>query len=315
MDSDKSAKGPYSGLETSLSPAHKPRQDPATASDANPTRQRRVSASKASARQHLYRQPSQNSLGTQTPGANDAVTRDDVDRYLKQGEDESRHNLFGQVYEWLSREKSKRKNTKRCNGSANGSGNSGDNEGDGLGNGDGALLTKSASQGSDTTLALDGLEKILLHYASRYDTRPTSNCSSRRSTRRRTQLKGLRRGSHSESEYELDPLTPSVDAVLDNSTLSFTGGSAEGEDGDANVSRAKDREAWVVFKSELLRLTHTLQLKGWRKLPMNMAAEIDVERLSGALTNAVYKVTPPQNIPQPVAEDGSYTLVPRKPPS
>jgi choline kinase len=91
----------------------------------------------------------------------------------------------------------------------------------------------------------------------------------------------------------------------------------ECEDGDgdaANIRRAKDREAWVVFKSELLRLTHTLELKGWRKLPMESAAEIDVVRLSGALTNAVYKVTPPQNIPPPKAEDGSYTLVPRRPP-
>ncbi|KAL4809274.1 kinase-like domain-containing protein [Aspergillus unguis] len=320
MDSDKSSKGPYSGLETSLSAAHSARQnqtqiqDPATTSDGNgnATRQRRVSGSKPSVRQQLYHQPSQPSVNNQTPNANEPVTRDDIERYLKQGEEESRHNLFSQVYEWLSREKSKRKHSRKRNGSMNGPR---DNEGNGNGHGDGAALTKTASQSSDTTLALDGLEKILLHYASRYDTRPTSTCSSRRS-RRRPQLKGLRRGSHSDSEYELDSITPSVDAVLDNSkTLSYTGGSAEGEDNDsASISRAKDREAWVVFKSELLRLTHTLQLKGWRKLPMNLAAEIDVERLSGALTNAVYKVIPPQNIPPPVAEDGSYTLVPRRPP-
>jgi choline kinase len=126
----------------------------------------------------------------------------------------------------------------------------------------------------------------------------------------------LRRGSASESDYDLEPATPSVDAVLDNTkTLSYTGGSAESDNGDtASIRKAKDREAWVVFKSEILRLTHTLQLKGWRKLPMDLAAEIDVERLSGALTNAVYKVIPPQNIPPPRAEDGSYTLVPRRPP-
>lgn len=323
MDSNQPLKGPHSGLEANLpSPAQRPRQDPTPTSDGNATRQRRVSTSKPAVRQNLYHTPSAGSLNNQA--SNDSVTREDFERWLwlKQGEEESRNSLFSQVYEWLAREKSKRKqSSKKPNGSVNGSAVAGDNEGDEsntINNGDGAPLTRTASQSSDTALALDGLEKILLHYASRYDSRATSTCSSRRSTRRRNPLKGLRRGSASESDYELDPVTPAVDAVLDNSkTLSYTGGSVECEDGDgdaANIRRAKDREAWVVFKSELLRLTHTLELKGWRKLPMESAAEIDVVRLSGALTNAVYKVTPPQNIPPPKAEDGSYTLVPRRPP-
>ncbi|KAL4873846.1 hypothetical protein BDV12DRAFT_54063 [Aspergillus spectabilis] len=303
------------GLEITLpSPLHKPRQDPATAHEGNATRQRRVSTSKAAVRHSLYHPPSLGSLSSQTSIPNDTVTREDIDRWSKQSEDESRHHLFSQVYEWLSREKSKHKSWRKSNSSTNGPEVAGDNKGEE--HGVGAPLTKTASQGSDSALALDGLEKILLHYASRYDSRPTSTCSSRRSTRRRHLTKGLRRGSVSESDYELDPITPSVDAILDNSrTLSYTGGSAESEDSDtASVRRAKDREAWVVFKSEILRLTHTLQLKGWRKLPMELAAEIDIVRLSGALTNAVYKVSPPQNIPPPRAEDGSYTLVPRKPP-
>lgn len=323
MDSNKPLKGPPTGLEANLpSSAQRPRQDPAPTSDGNATRQRRVSASKPAVRQSLYHTPSASSLNNQA--SNDQVTREDFERWLKQGEEESRNNLFSQVYEWLSREKSKRKqSSKKPNGSVNGSAIAGDNEGDENNNNDnggGAPLTRTVSQGSDTALALDGLEKILLHYASRYDSRATSTCSSRRSTRRRPPPKGLRRGSASESDYELDPGTPGVDAVLDNSkTLSYTGGSAESEDGDgdgdaARVRRAKDREAWIIFKSELLRLTHTLELKGWRKLPMESAAEIDVVRLSGALTNAVYKVTPPQNISPPKAEDGSYTLVPRRPP-
>ncbi|KAL4788585.1 kinase-like domain-containing protein [Aspergillus varians] len=313
MDSDKSLKGPYPGLQLSLpSPAQRPHQDPATAPDGNPNRQRRVSLSKPSVRQPLYHPPSLSSLNSHT--SNDAMTKEDFERWLKQGEEESRNNLFSQVYEWLSREKSKHKHSRKHNSPVNGSTFAGDNECDERG--DGAPLTKTVSQGSDTALALDGLEKILLHYASRYDSRATSTCSSRRSTRRRPHVKGLRRGSASESDYEIDPVTPGVDAVLDNSkTLSYTGGGVESEDGDAaSVRQAKDREAWVTFKSELLRLTHTLELKGWRKLPMELAAEIDIVRLSGALTNAVYKVTPPQNIPPPRAEDGSYTLVPRRPP-
>ncbi|KAL2853394.1 kinase-like domain-containing protein [Aspergillus pseudoustus] len=321
MDSDKSIKGPYTGLETSLtiSPSPKPRQDPPTPSDGNTTaRPRRVSTSRVAVRQPLYHPPSLNSLSSQTSAANETVTREDIDRWLKQGEEESRHNLFSQVYEWLSREKSKRKHSRKSqksHGSIKGAGSTGgDNEDDDRG--DGAQLTKTASQSSDSAIALDGLEKILLQFASRYDSRANSTCSSRRSHRRRPHLKGLRRGSASESDYDFEPATPSVDAVLDNTkTLSYTGGSAESENGDtASIRKAKDREAWVVFKSEILRLTHTLQLKSWRKLPMDLAAEIDVERLSGALTNAVYRVIPPQNIPPPRAEDGSYTLVPRKPP-
>ncbi|KAL2822347.1 kinase-like domain-containing protein [Aspergillus cavernicola] len=312
-DASPDHEGPHSGLETSLtiSPNPKPRQDPATSSDGNVTRQRRVSTSKSATRQPPYYPPS---LSSQTSNGNETVTRDDIERWLKQGEEESRHNLFSQVYEWLSRERSKRIPLKRSRGSVNGAGYDGENEGDECD--DGAPLTKTVSQSSDSGLALDGLEKILLHYASRYDSRPGSNCSSRRSTRRRHPLRGLRRGSTSESDHDFDPATPGVDAVLDNSkTLAYSGGGAESEDGDnSSIRRAKDREAWVVFKSELLRLTHTLQLKSWRKLPMDLAAEIDIVRLSGALTNAVYKVTPPQNIPPPRAEDGSYTLIPRRPP-
>ncbi|KAL4736437.1 kinase-like domain-containing protein [Aspergillus similis] len=307
--------GHYSGLETRLpSSAQNPSQESAATSEANASRQRRVSVSKVTVRQNFHFPNPASSLNHQVPNANESVTKEDIDRWLKQNEEESRHNLFSQVYEWLSREKSKRKHSSKSNGSANGSGNGFDGEGDA--HGDGAQLTRTVSQGSDTTLALDGLEKILLQYASRYDTRTLSTCSSRRSMRRRHPIKGLRRGSVSESDYELDPITPAVDAALDNSrTLSYTGGGVESEDGDAaSITRAKDREAWVVFKSELLRLTHTLQLKGWRKIPMELASEIDVVRLSGALTNAVYKVTPPQNIPPPRAEDGSYTLVPRRPP-
>ncbi|KAL2858106.1 kinase-like domain-containing protein [Aspergillus pseudodeflectus] len=317
MDSNKSTKGPRTGLETSLtiSPPPKPRQDPSTPSDGNTaTRPRRVSVGRAAVRQPLYHPPSLTSPSSQTSAANETVTREDIDRWLKQGEEESRHNLFSQVYEWLSREKSKHGHSKKSH--KKGARKSGGDHKDDQRGGDGAQLTKTASQSSDSALALDGLEKILLQFASRYDSRPNSTCSSRRSTRRRPHFKGLRRGSASESDYDFEPATPSVDAILDNTkTLSYTGGSAESENGDtSSVGKAKDREAWVVFKSEILRLTHTLQLKGWRKLPMDIAAEIDVERLSGALTNAVYKVIPPQNIPPPRAEDGSYTLVPRRPP-
>jgi choline kinase len=61
----------------------------------------------------------------------------------------------------------------------------------------------------------------------------------------------------------------------------------------------KERKAWSNFKSEILRLAHTLRLKGWRSIPLENSDDIDVERLSGALTNAVYVISPPKALPPP----------------
>ena len=58
----------------------------------------------------------------------------------------------------------------------------------------------------------------------------------------------------------------------------------------------QDRDVWATFKFEIVRLTHTLRLKGWRKVAMRMSNQITVERLSGALTNAVYVVSPPDDL-------------------
>ena len=51
---------------------------------------------------------------------------------------------------------------------------------------------------------------------------------------------------------------------------------------------------WDNFKEEILKLTHTLRCKGWRKVALERYKELEVQRLSGALTNAVYVVFPPQ---------------------
>ncbi|KAJ6263584.1 hypothetical protein Dda_2152 [Drechslerella dactyloides] len=53
------------------------------------------------------------------------------------------------------------------------------------------------------------------------------------------------------------------------------------------------RELSVEFRAEILRLTHTLKIKRWRKVSLDRGEELVVSRISGALTNAVYKVTPP----------------------
>ena len=75
-------------------------------------------------------------------------------------------------------------------------------------------------------------------------------------------------------------------------------------------------EAWVTFKNEIVRLAHTLRLKGWRRVPLDGGADIEVERLSGALTNAVYVVSPPKRLPENPSDtqDGAGPPRPRKPP-
>lgn len=148
------------------------------------------------------------------------------------------------------------------------------------------------------------------------------------SARRRPNKKGLHRTASSDTEYvDGDVIVPSCDAVLDNSrTMSYTMGKAgssstlfslpaEGTINNATptgsgtspaslLSRRKTKEdaerlAWLTFKSDIIRLAHTLRLKGWRRVPLgdtDAADAVSVERLSGALTNAVYVVTPPSDL-------------------
>jgi choline kinase len=110
-------------------------------------------------------------------------------------------------------------------------------------------------------------------------------------------LLALSRTASSDTEfYDGDALVPTCDATLDNSkTLSYAGGKATADDGASISSKreGKEKQAWIVFKNEIIRLAHTLRLKGWRRVPLDSGDIISVERLSGALTNAVYVVTPP----------------------
>lgn len=229
--------------------------------------------------------------------------------------EEDPQGLFHQVFEWLHHEKARRQNRKarKAEATSHATNENEPTEEDGV-------LERPSSDTSNTsenTFSLDKLEKILLQYAT---ARPRSAMGLlhkqpvKRQSRHR--LRGLRRGSASESELtDVDGAPPSVEAFLDNTkTLAYTGGAAveENTDSSASVKQAKDAEAWLVFKTEIVRLVHTLQLKGWRRVPAELAAEIEVVRLSGALTNAVYVVGPPKNLPPPKTD--SNTLVSRKPP-
>ncbi|EGX93483.1 choline kinase [Cordyceps militaris CM01] len=111
----------------------------------------------------------------------------------------------------------------------------------------------------------------------------------------------LRAAASSDTEYgEGDVVVPSCDAWLDNSkTLVYSGAALSNEAPEATATAtrvAKEKEVWLVFKNEIIRIAHTLRLKGWRRVPLGDGHRIWVERLSGALTNAVYVVTPPADI-------------------
>lgn len=224
---------------------------------------------------------------------------------VKHGEEDPHSSFFSQVYEWLQHEKAKRNARKmKVTTLTDGTGDSDDC----------APLERTVSQqSSESSVCLDKLDNILLQYAEKREAGPPT----RRSTRRRHHVKGLRSGSFSESDHpDLDAAVPSVDASLDNTkTLAYSGGAADDEDdGDESSKRAKDKEHWLTFKRDILRIVHTLRLKGWRKIPMEDAGDVDVTRLSGALTNAVYVVAPPKNLPAPKNGNGSPMLIPRKPP-
>lgn len=228
--------------------------------------------------------------------------------------EDPQHGLLNQVYEWLHHEKTRRQNRKARKSEATSHATPEDK----APASDGPLEKPSSSpSSSESSFSLDKLEKILLQYAttdSNSTPGPTQRQPVKKQSRRR--LRGLRRGSASESELtDADAPPPGVEAYLDNTkTLAYTGGTAVEDDLDssASVKQAKEADVWVIFKTEILRIIHTLQLKGWRKVPTDLAGEIEVVRLSGALTNAVYVVEPPRNLPPPKSD--SNTLVSRKPP-
>ncbi|KAK4550427.1 hypothetical protein LTR36_000005 [Oleoguttula mirabilis] len=169
----------------------------------------------------------------------------------------------------------------------------------------------------------DKLEDILKHTLN-LDRLPRRKSAT--SLRPKSSLKKLHRkaSSHSsDTEYfDSEVLVPSCDAVLDNAnTMSYTGGASDESDvssGDELTRAAthRDHSAWTKFKFEIVRLSHTLRLKGWRKVSLDMSGAITVQRLSGALTNAVYVVSPPVDLPPREDRDASGNIVPkpRKPP-
>lgn len=190
---------------------------------------------------------------------------------------------------------------------------------------------RTTSDVSEGSFALEKLEQILSNskglggddHFTPIEDRKNSHFRRRRSKRQGSIRGFLRKAStiaSSDTEYqEPDVDVPSAEVVLDNSkTLGYSGGAASSEVDLLNPSKrsVKEKDAWLQFKMEIVRLSHTLRLRGWRRIPLVRGGDIEVERLSGALTNAVYVVSPPKDLPQTpsIARDSITSLVPKQPP-
>ena len=178
----------------------------------------------------------------------------------------------------------------------------------------------SDAHGPEEGLALEKLERLLGRFITRASENATALGHRVSPTLRRKGSVGKRMkpgsvNQSSDTEYQDGTtLVPNVDAELDNSkTIAYTNSAAEN---DFSKIRPRDKEQWVAFKSEIVRLTHTLRLKGWRRVPLDRGEDIDVERLSGALTNAVYVVSPPkQRVGTSLAKDSTTSLATKRLPS
>ena len=189
---------------------------------------------------------------------------------------------------------------------------------------------RSSSDLSTGGLALEKLEQILsksIKLGGESSITPTEDKLGsyfpRSKSTRKTSKQVLRKrstGTMSGSDSADDELlVPSAEVTLDNSkTLRYTGGAPTSDVDHRNPSKraAKEKAAWRQFKSEVVRLTHTLKIPGWRRVAVEQSGEVDVERLSGALTNAVYVVSPPKDLPQTpgVLQDGRASVGPKKKP-
>ena len=141
----------------------------------------------------------------------------------------------------------------------------------------------------DNDLALDKLESLLAGYM-----KPSWNSTSKFAPkspmmlgRKASVARMLRKQSVPDLSSGTDwhgeeILVPSVEADLDNSkTLAYTGGAGDADPDMSSKAKKKDRKHWITFKQDVLRLTHTLRLKGWRRVTMDEAEGIEVARLSG----------------------------------
>ncbi|KAI1329982.1 kinase-like protein [Xylariaceae sp. FL0255] len=213
--------------------------------------------------------------------------------------------LIAQVAEWLEHERIKKQNrASRRMHSSRRRPQSEEVETEAETSGSLPSTSKARSYSIDSQsseVSLERLQKIIDDSMSSLGLNavpPYSPKSGRKQQKRRSLTLHKTVSASSDTEwYDGDILVPSCDAILDNTkTLSYTMGSAEAQEATQSSSKHhgdKERKAWITFKNEIIRLAHTLRLKGWRRVPLDGGNLISVIRLSGAMTNAIYVVNPP----------------------
>ncbi|KAK5138536.1 hypothetical protein LTR08_000124 [Meristemomyces frigidus] len=225
--------------------------------------------------------------------------------------------LVEQVSRWMKHEKSRRLKAAVRHPGQSALRSNEDTETSALADDDADGLKPWVADALDAGPDFERLEEILKQ-THHYDRR-----ANRRSLSMRPKLHRKASSIGSDTDYfGNEVLVPNCDVVLDNSnTMSYLGGASDESDvssGDESTRQAsfRDFDAWAKFKHEIVRLSHTLRLHGWRKVPIEMSDAVTVQRLSGALTNAVYVVSPPTNLPprEDRGDGGSIVSKPRKPP-
>lgn len=209
--------------------------------------------------------------------------------------------LLSQVGDWLEHERNKagrRLKTTRRRKSKSPPGQSDPPDCGGFGR---ERADSIESQSSD--VSWDRLQSILNDSLSHLGLSavPRNTPKVSRSRRRANSRPTLARAVSSDTEYvDGDAIVPDCDAWLDNcKTVGYTGGGTSVEDvADMAARTERERESCLTFNNDIIRIAHTLRLKGWRRVALERGDSITVERLSGALTNAVYVVTPPSDLPE-----------------
>ncbi|EJT73508.1 choline kinase [Gaeumannomyces tritici R3-111a-1] len=240
--------------------------------------------------------------------------------------DRASQKLISQVAEWLQSEKDKKAAKKKKRATGRRKSKSPPSKASGDSASTKPVLSRRPRSGSidsqSSEVSLDRLQRIVDESMSALGLDPIDVTSgqqrpgrkqSGRFKKSRSSLQ-LYRAASSDTDYvDGDVLVPSCEAVLDNSkTLSYSGGKPGSASepmtpvvaGSAPSKREESKHAWLVFKSEIIRLAHTLRLKGWRRVPLESGDQVGVERLSGALTNAVYVVSPPADVVAAAAVEG-----------
>lgn len=234
-------------------------------------------------------QTSGDGSGPQTVAGSLANVAEDTQHHHKL--DRASEKLIAQIADWLQREKAKKAARKSLKVLGRRRSPPAEKQHDRPGS--------SGSQGSESSeVSFDRLQRILDDSVEALGLKSPAPLGPYPVRKHRKSLKNLSLSRTASSDTEFfdgDVVVPSCDGFLDNSkTMSYSGGKAGGEDALAsNAKEEKERQAWVTFKNEIIRLAHTLRLKGWRRVPLDGGETISVERLSGALTNAVYVVLPP----------------------